>query len=71
MKHTTEYLYGCHLSLFADMPYRQAIEFKLEQAKALIYSLMQSDYTERDDARVKAVFKAIKFNESLLEELNV
>jgi len=67
---STKYLYNCEPIEFINMSYKKAIDFKLQQAKELIATLMSEHYTVRDDQRVKAVFKAIKFNTELLKELN-
>ena len=67
--HTTEYLYGIQSSEFANLPYTEAIRYKLDKAKILIYELVYHDYRTRDDLRILKIGKAIKFNNQLLEEL--
>ena len=69
MKHSTEYLYGIKPFGFSSMQYKEALEFRVANAKLLLARLLAPHYTERDDERINAVFKAIKFNESLLKEL--
>ena len=51
------------------MPYKEALVFKTERAKALICKLMEVHYTHRDDTRVCDVFEAIKHTNNLLKEL--
>lgn len=65
----TEYIYGVKSCEFADLTYVNALKFKLDKARALIYSLMEEDYRTRDEERVSAVFNAISFNTKLLKEL--
>jgi len=67
---TTEYLYGCQSTEFADLPYREALVYKLTKAKSLLYELVYTHYTIRDDFRIHDIGKAISFNEKLLKELN-
>lgn len=69
MKHSTEYLYDCKPSEFSQLSYTEALKFKRDMAKQLILELMQVHYIDRDDQRIKAVFSAIKFNQSLIDEL--
>ena len=66
------YLYGFtkeEITALADSPYKEAIEYKIRAAKALSIRLLSDTYMESDTVRVKAVLKAVKFNEELLEEL--
>ena len=68
--HTSEYLYGIDPSTFAEMPYREAIEFKIKQTKLVIHELLEIDFMIRDDERLHAVIKAQSFNNELLDELD-
>jgi len=67
---TTEYLYGIKPTEFAVLPYKKAIEFKVEAARQLLYKLLYDFHYEiRDDTRINKVHAAIKFNKELLKEL--
>lgn len=66
---STMYLYQVSPKAFQDLPYKQALQFKLLAAKELIRHLLEPHYTERDNERINAVFNAIRWNTSLLEEL--
>lgn len=66
---TTQYLYNLEPSVLADMPYKQAIQLKKQKASELLKELHQPGFMEQDDERIKAVYKAEKFNTQLLEEL--
>jgi hypothetical protein len=66
---STEYLYDMPAVSFSDMRYKVAVEYKIEKAKELLDHLLDVPFEQRDDSRVLAVHKAIKFNEALLEEL--
>lgn len=70
MKHTTQYLYNINPSKFSNMPYSQALQFKIDSAKKLIDDLQRVHYTQRDDERLNATYRAISFNYRLLEELS-
>ena len=52
-----------------EMKYEQAISYKILAAKALLHRLLDVNMTQRDNARISDVYKAIKFNQSLVEEL--
>lgn len=69
MRHSTQYLYDCNPEDFSSLNYVNAINYKLDRARALIHDLVYTPYQDRDNNRVNHVFKAIKFNESLLHEL--
>jgi hypothetical protein len=69
MKHSTSYLYDCNPADFAELPYKEALQFKLDKANKLIYTLMEPNFMDRDDVRTKAVFAAAKFCKGLLDEL--
>jgi len=67
---TTQYLYDIDPSEFADMPYKDALAYKVEAGRKLISHLMYDfHYSERDDVRANKVHAAIKFNNQLLKEL--
>lgn len=70
MAKSTMYLYNLDPHVLADMPYKQALEHKIEAASILVSELLVPHYTVRDYVRVADVFNAIKFNESLLKELS-
>ena len=65
----TPYLYGVEPSSFASLPYRQALQFKVDAARKLIIKLLKPHYLKRDDYRLNSVISAQKFNQKLLEEL--
>lgn len=67
---STQYLYGVEPSRFSDMPYRLAIEFKIECCKELKDDLLIDGYRAADVERLDAVVKAEKFNNQLLKELD-
>lgn len=70
MTHSTQHLYNIEPVLLKTMNYEKALKYKVEEAKKLIKDiLLVPHFTERDDSRINDVYKAIKFNESLLEEL--
>jgi hypothetical protein len=51
------------------MPYKSALEHKVEQTQVLITELLENHYMTRDIKRIADIRKAISFNESLLKEL--
>jgi len=51
------------------MTYVKALHYRIASAKLLLDDLLTPHYSVRDDERINAVFKAIKFNEALLKEL--
>ena len=71
MAKSTMYLYNIDPHVLADMPYKQALEHKIEAAGILISELLIPHYTVRDYVRVADVLNAIKFNKALLSELKV
>ena len=71
MAKSTMYLYNIDPHVLADIPYKQALEYKIEAANILISELLIPHYTVRDYVRVADVLNAIKFNEVLLSELKV
>ena len=76
----TEYLYDCSPTLFAEMPYREAIRLKRNLARLMRWAL-EDDIASaikrgatHDEifplrAQLHAVTKAEKHNEELLDEL--
>lgn len=67
---TTKYLYNCNTDDFKKLPYEDALLYKYERAKELLYKIMETNYRERDQERSDAVHKAIKHNMFLINELN-
>lgn len=66
------YYYGCtkeQIIALADMPYKQALHTKINYARELLHRLLNIPFMEQDTTRCNDVAKAIKFNESLLDEL--
>ena len=66
------YLYGFtkeQITALSSQPYAEAIQIKIDAAKALNGRLMQPGFMNRDNTRINDVGKAIKFNKELLEEL--
>jgi hypothetical protein len=77
---TTEYLYGIRPNILIDLPYKQALELKLESARNLLKTVIKEtdnafkngkEHTELQQMhyRQKAIVDAIDFTEKLLEEL--
>lgn len=70
MVHSTQYLYALDPIILKNMNYVDAIKCKIGGAQKLLKNkLLVPHYTKRNTTRINAVYKAIKFNESLLEEL--
>lgn len=69
MAYSTQFLYELEPKTLSTMLYPEALKFKITSAKLLLERLMNEHYSKRDDYRVNAVIKAIKFNEQLLEEI--
>lgn len=67
---STQHLYNCSPTEFADLPYREALVFKRDKAKERLTELTYQHYSVRDDEHINAVSKAHKLNINLLEELN-
>ena len=66
------YYYGFtkeQIIALADIPYKQALLSKIQSAKALLSRLLDKPFMEQDATRCNDVIKAIKFNESLIDEL--
>jgi len=69
MKHTTEYLYGISPKELISLPYMEALQLKLSSANELQDRLLKPSFMKRDDVRLLAIHKAIKFTTGLIEEL--
>ena len=69
MAKSTYYLYDLDPKLLINLSYVEAINLKIDSAKKLIRVLFEPSYMYRDNARINDVYKAIKFNQALLEEL--
>ena len=69
MAKSTYYLYDLDPKLLINLSYVEAINLKIDSAKKLIKVLFEPSYMSRDNARINDVYKAIKFNQALLEEL--
>lgn len=69
MAKSTYYLYELDPKLLIDLYYVEALKLKIDSAKKLLKVLFEPHYMDRDNTRINAVYKAIKFNEALLEEL--
>lgn len=69
MSQSTDYLYGVDSKTFMDLPYKDALNFKIKAAKSLLKVLFEPGYLKADHYRINSVSKAIKFNLNLLEEL--
>jgi hypothetical protein len=61
-----EYLYGLEYSDIADMPYKVALQLKIDVGYELLSILCEEG---EDICRLQDVKKAIKINEYLLNEL--
>ena len=70
MAHSTQYLYDIEPSELTNLLYPDALKHKLTAARTLIGKLIEPHYSERDDERITAVQRAIRFNLTLLEELS-
>ena len=66
---TTQDLYGISPKTLADLPYREALELKIQGAKAILVKLLEPNFMDRNSHKINKVNKAIKFNEQLLKEL--
>ena len=69
MAKSTYYLYDLDPKLLINLSYVEAINFKIDSAKKLIKVLFEPSYMDRNNPRINDVYKAIKFNQALLEEL--
>ena len=66
---TTQDLYGISPKFLADLPYKQALQLKIEGAKTILVKLLEPNFMDRNSHKINKVNKAIKFNEQLLKEL--
>ncbi len=69
MAKSTTYLYDIDPTVLADMPYKQALEYKVSSANVLLAKLLAPHYSIRNYVRIADINRAIKFNQSLLSEL--
>ena len=69
MAKSTYYLYDLDPKLLINLSYVEAINLKIDSAKKLIKVLFEPNFMDRNNTRINAVYKAIKFNQALLEEL--
>lgn len=69
MAKSTYYLYDLDPKLLVNLSYVEAINLKIDSAKKLIKVLFEPNFMDRNNTRINAVYKAIKFNQALLEEL--
>lgn len=69
MLKSTYYLYDLDPKLLINLSYVEAINLKIDSAKKLIKVLFEPNFMDRNNSRINAVYKAIKFNQALLEEL--
>ena len=68
------YYYGFtkeQIIALANIPYKQALLSKIDSAKLLLSRLLDKPFMEQDTTRSNDVLKAIKFNESLIDELRI
>ena len=66
---TTEELYSISPKTLTDLPYKEALQLKIEGAKAILVTLLEPNFMDRDTHKINKINKAIKFNEQLLKEL--
>lgn len=69
MAKSTYYLYDLDPKLLSNLSYVEAINLKIDSAKKLIKVLFEPSFMDRNNTRINDVYKAIKFNQALLEEL--
>ena len=69
MAKSTYYLYDLDPKLLINLSYVEAINLKIDSAKKLIKVLFEPSFMDRNNPRINDVYKAIKFNQALLEEL--
>lgn len=68
---STVYLYNLKPEDLMSLNYEDAIRLKITKANEVLKELLEVNYQDRDDAKIRDVFNAIKFNKSLLMELEV
>ena len=66
---TTKYLYNCLPTEFMDLPYSEALQYKIDRADELVTELFKPHYMNRDNGRLRDVFAAVSHNENLLKEI--
>ena len=69
MSKSTYYLYDLDPKLLINLSYVEAINLKIDSAKKLIKVLFEPSFMDRNNTRINDVYKSIKFNQALLEEL--
>jgi len=78
MKHSTRYLYGCSPDEFSALPYRDALHYKIDSAREHLQTVtkeLDAAMMRNDDRKMSlqyqqsAIYRAIRYTESLLEEL--
>ena len=67
---TTKYLYDIEATTLVSMNYKEALLFKVSQGNKLLQQLVHKD-NMTNYIRMSKVMDAIKFNERLLDELEV
>ena len=78
MTHSTQYLYNCKPTEFMNLPYHEALKYKIQKCSNLMEVLrveirsLKYDSKEHSEklSHYLLVEKAKLFNESLLEELS-
>ena len=77
---TSLFLYGCDPEEFADMPYREAIKYKIAAAKTTMHTVasqlddmykrgaVREEY-QQSEYRLTKIKDSIEFNERLLNEI--
>ena len=66
---TTKYIYNIEPSEFADLPYKEALQVKLEAAQSQCKYYVHTAHDWLNNPRFDAAYKAVKHNKQLLEEL--
>ena len=69
MKVDLDYLYGITKEDIVDMPYKIALQFKLDVGRQLLDLLYEAPQAERDLLRIAYVGEALRCNDKLLNEL--
>lgn len=64
----TEYLYGKIPQSIIEQQ-KTLAKAKISCAYNVLKDLLEVDYKKRDDSRIRAIHKAIKHNERILEEI--
>ena len=80
-KHSTRYLYGIDPAEFADLPYREALQYRIDAGRRHLDAVTKElNRAFKDGAtsldtfnalnyKQQLIIKAIEHNEALLEEL--